>query len=242
MGRSIEFKPRNKKLPVATMLTKERWELYKEVFAKTAEKYGRFSKAFNTITKGIDVNVKGSQFFWANNLNFYLPKNQKIISLEDAEDINDTDKTFFAGCMLEFPEVILRTEEPLLEQDEYILNDLVKQVKREGFKFYPGYPLRISGLEFVKNNSLKNQYGLLLKIGKDTKIVNDERFSHLNNEKHIQFGKGRKKIYTREKGLSKIYFDFYNNLNSEEGINSPLEKGVVVIKTIPHSSRNKKSK
>lgn len=203
---------------IARVLSKEDKEFYKEVFAKTAEKYGKNTLAFKTITNGISVdNVTGSQFFWNANLGFYLPKNKRVISLEDAEAINNQDKSFFKRFYTNTPEIILRTEIQTRKKEKYILKDLTSQVKGEGFEFSSENPLRISGLELVKDKNPRNQSGLLLKIGNDTKIINDKRFAHSNDKKQIQFGEKTKLIYTKENGLSKVGLDIEPYLHSYDG-------------------------
>ena len=185
----------------------EKWiqELYKEADRKIAEKFGEVSLAYKTTKKGIDIrNVTGSQFFWNTNLGLYLPKNQKAISLKDMEEINDQDENFFKGFYTDAPQIVLRTNKPSWEQNEYILENLVKQVKKQGFDFSPENPLIISDLELVKDNNPKNQYGLLLKIGKDTSLENDSRFAYSNNIKQIPFGEKQKNVYTKENGLSRV--------------------------------------
>ena len=206
-------------LSTARILDETNKGFYEEVARKTKEKFGD-SQAYRTIMNGIYTeNVTGSQFFWNTNLNQYLPKGQKVISLEDMEDINNNNETFFRGFYTDTPEIILRTETLSYEKNKNILKDLVKQIKSETnkgakYEFSSENPLRISGLGLVKDKNSKNKYGLLLKIGNDTKIINDTRFAYSNNEKQIQFGKNTKTIYTKEKDLSGVYLDGFDDLDS----------------------------
>ena len=108
----------------ARVLDKEDKELYHEVFRKTAEKYGKYSLAYKTITSEIDAkNVIGSQFCWNTNLGLYLPKNQRVISLEDMELIKDLDEDFFEGFYSDTPEIILRTENSFYDENKYIMEN-----------------------------------------------------------------------------------------------------------------------
>ena len=215
MKKTIQLIPKNVKFPEARILGKEQRELYNEVDRKTAENFGKDSLAYKTILKGINTkDVTGSQFFWNTNLGIYLPAKQKVVSLEDMEEINDLDESFFKVFYSDAPEIILRTETPSWKNNEHILKNLVKQVKKEKYEFSSENPLRISGLNLVKDKNSKNFYGLFLKIGNDTKITNDERFAYSNNGKEIPFGKKTKEIYTRENGLSRCYLGRYSVLDS----------------------------
>ena len=84
-----------------------------------------------------------------------------------------------------------------------ILENLVKQVKAKGYEFDSENPLRISGLEFIKDENQENKYGLLLKVGNDTKIINDDRFAYSKNE--IQLGNENRPLHTKENGLSRVF-------------------------------------
>lgn len=208
MKKTIQLIPKNVKFPEARILGKEQRELYNEVDRKTAENFGKDSLAYKTILNGINTkDVTGSQFFWNTNLGIYLPAKQKVVSLEDMEEINDLDESFFKVFYSDAPEIILRTETPSWKNNEHILKNLVKQVKKEKYEFSSENPLRISGLNLVKDKNSKNFYGLFLKIGNDTKITNDERFAYSNNGKEIPFGKKTKGFYTKENGLSRCGLD-----------------------------------
>jgi len=218
MKKTIQLIPKNVKFPEARILGKEQRELYNEVDRKTAENFGKDSLAYKTILNGINTkDVTGSQFFWNTNLGIYLPAKQKVVSLEDMEEINDLDESFFKVFYSDAPEIILRTETPSWKNNEHILKNLVKQVKKEKYEFSSENPLRISGLNLVKDKNSKNFYGLFLKIGNDTKITNDERFAYSNNGKEIPFGKKTKEIYTEENGLSRCYLYGDSVLGSFDG-------------------------
>jgi len=219
---------------IAGVLNKEDKEFYQEVKRKTAEKFGENSLAYRTITNEIDTeNVKGFQFFWNTNLGLYLPKNKNIVSLEDVEAINDLDEKFFTGFSSGIPEIILKTEKTSYDKNRYILGNLVKQINEHKYEFGSENPLRISGLELVKDENSKNEYGLLLKIGNDTKVTNDKRFVYSNDGKSIQFGEKQKRILTGKEGLSGIYLSEKGNLYSwSEVLDSTITNGWVILKEV----------
>lgn len=234
MAKKIQIIPKGIVYPEAIVLDdSEKWirELYQEADAKTAEKFGKNSLAYKTITNGIDIeNVTGSQFFWNTNLGKYLPKNQRVILLQDMEKINDQDENFFKGFYTDSPQIVLRTDQSSWKPNKYILENLVKQVKKQGFEFSSENPLIISNLELAASKSSKNQYGLLLKIGKDTRVENDSRFAYSNNEKQIQFGENKKTIFTKEKGLSRVCLYRGGLLDSDyDGLASSGGGGRVVV-------------
>jgi len=206
MAKRIQINPKQEAI---VLDNSEKWikELYQEADRKTAEKFGKNSLAYKTITNGIArENVTGSQFFWNTNLGLYLPKTQKVILLEDMEQINDLDESFFKGFCADPSQNVLRTEIPSYDKNKYILRHLIKQIKGEKYGFSSENPLIISNLELIKDRwNFGNEYGLLLKIGNDTKIQNDKRFAYLNNAKPIDFGEKTKTIYTKQNGLSGVY-------------------------------------
>lgn len=191
-------------------------DIYKETQAKAKERFGENSRAYNIIMSGINAKGgKGSQFFFNTELGLHLPKGQRVISLEDLERIyssSEADSFFDGSFYTDIPEVILRTESASWDKNKKILANLVKQVKAEDYKFSSENPLRISGLELVKDDDSKNKYGLSLKIGENTKIANDGRFAHANNK--IKLGNQTKTLYTKEDGLSRLF------LNGNLGLDS----------------------
>ncbi len=210
MVKSIKVIPKNfVDFPEAIVLdNSEKWikELYKEADAKTAEKFGRDSLAYKTITNGIDTkNVTGSQFFWNTNLGFYMPKNKRVVSLKDMENINDLDENFFKGFYSDAPQIVLRSDKDSYEKNQQVLENLVKHVKGDGFNYSPEIPLVISNLRLVKDENPKNLYGLLLELGDATVLENDSRFAYSKNGEKITFGENEKTVYTKNNGLSRVY-------------------------------------
>jgi len=209
-------------VPEAIVLdSSEQWikEVYQEADAKTAEKFGSNSLAYKTITNGIDrEDIIGSQFFWNTNLGFYLPKGRKVCLLNDWEEINDLDESFFRGFYTDSPQIILRTDTLSYDRNKYILENLVKQVKKQGFEFSSENPLIISNLELVKDDNSDNGYGLLINIGKDTTLANDKRFAYSNSGKLILFGDKTKVVYNKEKDLSRVGLGWDGDLGARGGL------------------------
>jgi len=202
----------------AKILGEDEKEIYLEAARKAAEKFGHGSLAYRTITHGINTrNVTGSQYFWVNHLNSCLPQNQKVISLAEMEMINNYDETFFGGIYAYVPEIVLRTETPFNQNEQFILEDLVEQIKGDKYEFSSENPLRISGLELVKDDNPKNAYGLLLKIGSDSKITIDKKLAASNTGREIPFGGKKKRIWTRKDSLSAICLGGGSSLYTDGG-------------------------
>ena len=237
MSKRIQIIPKDILFPEAIVLDNSEnrvRELYDKANRKTAEKFGKNSLAYKTITNGIDMkNVTGSQFFWNTELGKYLPKNLRVITLKDMEQINDINKDFFKGFYTDASMIILRTEVPTWDDNKHILDYLVKQVKEKNQEFSSENPLIISGLELIKDENTENHYGLLLQIGEETAMINDKRFGYSNNQKKIPFGEKTKKIYAKKDGLSRLCLDRSSNLNSFVGVLAGSDSGgrVVLVDT-----------
>jgi len=195
------------KYPKADILdVEEGKELYSEANAKAIEIFGENSRAYKMLKNRIDLeNIRGSQFFWNLWLNKFFPKGKRVISLEDAEAINDRDEDFFKDFYTDTPEIILLTEILSYKDNKHILEYIVNQTKNAKFDFNSENPLKISGLELIKDENSENYYGLLLKFGENTKLVHDKRFAYSNNGKKISFGKKQKQIFTKKNNLSRVY-------------------------------------
>jgi len=207
-------------------------ELYQEVDRKTSEKFGENSLAYKTITNGIYTkNIKGSQFFWNTNLGVYLPKNQRVVSLREMENIHDLDENFFSGFYTDTPQVVLRTNKDLYSKNQSILENLVKQVKKEGFEFSPENPLVISNLRLIKDKNSNNLYGLTLELGDNSVLKNDSRFAYSKSGEKIQFGSKDKTVYNnKDNGLSRVCLNGNCNLNARSGnLASSDDDGRVVL-------------
>ena len=72
---------------------------------------------------------------------------------------------------------------------------------------------------------------MLLKIGKDTRLENDSRFAYSNNRKKVNFGEKQKRIHTKEKGLSRVFLNWSDGLDSWSGnLAGSDDNGRVVLK------------
>jgi len=209
MSKTIDFLPMNVPTVRARVLGKEDRELYKEVKAKAKEKFGEKSRAYQTTIYGIDTeNVTGSQFFWNNEVELYLPKDQRIMNLEDLGGIYNKDSNFFSGHYADTTPLCLRTKTPSGENNKQILGYLERQLKGEKIngapiEFDSENPILISGLEKIKDSNSNNFYGIKLKIGNDTKIVYNKDFASSKNK--IKFGNVEKDLLTKKDGLSGVY-------------------------------------
>ena len=200
--------------------SKENQELYQEVITKTAERFGKDSPAFETITNGIDVeNITGSQFFWNNNLNLYLPVEKRVMTLKDAENIESANPGFTNGIYSDTTDLCLRTRNPSWEKNKQILGYLVRQLKREKIngapiEFDSENPIILSNLELIKDLNENNFYGIKLKIGNDTKIVYDKKFASGNDT--IKLGNIEKKLWIKKDGLSWVYLNGDSDVDSSD--------------------------
>ena len=209
----ISFKPLNVPQYEAVIANpEEHRELYEEASAKVIEQFGERHRASRMILNGIDVqNVTGSNFFWNNQLGKYLPKGQRVMTLQDLEGIFSSNKEFFRGFYTDVPEICLRNDEPSWKPNKYLLKNLAEQVREEGSEFFPENPALISDLELVKDGNTRNHYGILLKLGEDSKVVSDSRFASGNNR--ILLGNTSTNLYTKPNGLSRLCL--YRNLGMD---------------------------
>jgi len=211
----------------------EKWvhELYVEVNKKIIEIFGKRSLAYKTIIEGIDKDkITGSKFFFNSFLNSFLPGGKHIPTLDDLETIHNFSYNFLNGIYTDTSHIILYSSIPSYQKDENILNNLFQQIKKEKLEFSSENPLIISGLEMVKDNNHKNEYGLLFKVNEKTQFKNDLRFSYNNSNKEIHFGKFTKKVYTKKEGFSGIYQGITGELFSwEDDLTKSSSFGKVVL-------------
>lgn len=193
--------------------------VYEAALLQAARTFGEDSAAYRSIARGIDVgHARGAQYFWVTHLNGCLPVTQGIISLEAMERIYCRDKTFFKGYYAFLPELVLRSEIPLHEDERPVLIDLVEQVWARGYVFSPENPLRIRGLELVGDDDPLNEFGLLLRFGRDTHAMNDHRFACSNDASKIAFGRKKMRLWAARDGLSGICLGAGASLYSDAGL------------------------
>jgi hypothetical protein len=98
MSKKLVIAPESMKLPVVRTLDASDKEFYQEVQQKTAEKFGKDSQAYKTIMNGINANnATGSQYFFNTEAGLYLPKGQRVASLDDWDVIWSQDSSFLRG-------------------------------------------------------------------------------------------------------------------------------------------------
>lgn len=206
-------------------------DLYKEVEQATAAKFGKDSRAYATIMKGINtVNATGSQFFFNNEAGLYLPRGQRVATFEDLDEISKHDnRQFFDGSFYtDTPELVLRTEIPSWMNNTQILEHLVSQTRERGLEFSSENPLVLSGLELVSDDNQDNFYGILANITDETKTRNDPRFAYGNDQ--INLGNKSRKLWTKENGLSRVFLGRDGDVVSSSGdLSVSYDLGRVVI-------------
>jgi hypothetical protein len=202
---------------------------YKKVAEGSAKKFGRNSRAYQTIMNGINTEEgKGSQVFFNTEANLYLPEKKRIARFDDLSRIYSVDPTFFENIYAESQDLILRSDKPSRKNNSQILENLVAQVRERGLHFSSENPIVLSNLELIEDSNENNLYGILLKIGDSTKIKNDSRFAH--GKRKIDVGEGQKNSFTIKEGLSRTYFDGYGDVNSDYGdLRSSNDGGRVVV-------------
>jgi len=213
MAKEINFLPKEIPKYKARVLGEEDREFYEEVFSKTAEKYGRNSLAYKNIINGINPEeVTGSNFLFNTEAGLYLKEGSKVLTLEDIDNILATDKNFFNGFYTDTNQLVLRNNKDSYEKNQLIINYLIKELKSSGYEFSPENPLVITNPELVPDKKSPNEgYGLIAKLGKDTKLRNDKRLASGKNK--INLGNLEKGLYTKDNGLSRVYLSRGGGLN-----------------------------
>ena len=204
-------------------------KLYQEVTKGVAEKFGKDSRAYQTLMNGIDTkNGTGSQFFFNTEAELYLPEGQRVARLADLGKIYDTDTSFFNGIYTDTPELVLRTANPSWKNNTQILENLVGQAKERGLEFSSDNPLVLSGLELTRDDNRDNYYGILVQMGDNTVAVNDVRFAYGKDK--IQVGNNTKTLWTKNKGLSRVCFDWGVGVDSfMTYLQGSVDSGRVVV-------------
>lgn len=178
-------------------------KLYQAIEQGSAEKFGKDSRAYQTVMNGVNTaNGTGSQFFFNTEAGLYLPEGKRVMTLADMGRISDADKdqTFFDGSFYtDTPELVLRSATPSWKHNAKILEQLVKQAEHRGLSFSPENPLVLSGLELARDENSDNPYGILLNITDATKTRNDNRFAYGNNR--ITTGSKERTLWTKKDGL-----------------------------------------
>jgi hypothetical protein len=203
-------------------------KLYKAVAEGSAEKFGKDSRAYQTLMNGINTkNGTGSQFFFNTETELYLPEGRRVARLADLGKIYDADTSFFKGIYTDTPELVLRTDTPSWKNNTPIIENLVGQARERGLEFSSDNPLVLSGLELTRDDNGDNYYGILVQIGDNTVAVNDPRFAYGKDK--IQFGNQSKKLWTKDKGLSRVYFGWNGVESYDDDLQDSNVNGRVVV-------------
>jgi hypothetical protein len=205
-------------------------DFYREVAKGTAEKFGEDSRAYQTVMNGINLESgAGSQFFFNTEAGLYLPEGERVARFDDLGRIADNPqgRDFFKGIYTDTPELILRSEQASWKSNKQVLENLVEQVRERGLEFSPDNPLVFANLELVRDDDSENPYGILLKIGEKTQIVNDTRFSCRNDE--INLGNQLRRLSKKKDGLSRIYLNRSGVDSSDDNLSYSVGNGRVVV-------------
>jgi len=226
MGKSIKVEPQVIRGFEASIADSK---LYQEVAKGVAEKFGKDSRAYQTLMNGINTeNGTGSQFFFNTEAELYLPEDQRVARLADLGKIYDADTSFFKGIYTDTPELVLRTDTPSWKNNTQILENLVGQARERGLEFSSDNPLVLSGLELTRDDNRDNPYGILVKMGDSTVAVNDPRFDYGKDK--IQFGNKTKTLWTKDKGVSGVFFGGSGSVVSSGGdLQDSSDNGRVVV-------------
>ena len=187
---------------------KEKLDAYKERIAKDYNNDAKkiLSDVF-TFEEGI---VKGSNSFAAVGL-----ASSRLTTPSQLEPAFRMNPDFFVGVYVD-PGFVLRTNGDSYEPNDFLAKHFTEQVKyRTGKMPTPEVPARISlkGLSVEKGN---NPYygGLVFAFGEDTEIIFAREFSHNQPNKKFSVAdergvpifdiNGRRELYTRDAGLSRL--------------------------------------
>ncbi len=210
------FIPQNIPLPIVGILDKEEQEIFHEARVKAKEEFGEKSQAYQSIIQGIDFEkVTGSQFIFNNYLNKFLPKEKRVITLDDVQTIKDYFQgPYFGDAYYDTTDLIIRSATPSYPKNKYVLEHLVKQINNEKILFSKEEPLILSNLELIQDQNPKNKYGILLRLGKDTTFKNDSRFAYSSLDEQ-KFGNNLMLFTKEEEGISRIGVNGDSMIDSE---------------------------
>ena len=230
MGSKVTILPKNVRIPTAKVLDSSDSELYGEIRAKTAEKFGEGSRAYATVMDGINPGkATGSQFFFNTEAGLYLPKGQRVATLDDWDAIWTSDPTFLRGNYSDVSAIVLRSETPTYEKNTQVLGDLAKQAKDRDLEFSPENPLIVRNPTLVADTRSENKYGLLIKLSENPEDTsNDSRFA--SETKSFEIGGSNSTLWTKSGGLSRVYLSRSGNVDSgNDDLSNSIVNGRVVV-------------
>ncbi|MFH1585319.1 MAG: hypothetical protein ABIB79_00950 [archaeon] len=196
------------------------------------------------IAKYSDSVIKSSNPFYVVAVQNRLPSGVDVATQADLEKALRCGSMDFRGTY-EDTELVLRTND---DPNSYLADNLMNQVKQRGKKKMPiMIPLR--GLELEKDTN--SPYGLTFKLKENAELIYSPTLNKDNgyflstdiNEKTglpKKLGKGERYLYTRNKGLSRLYLNRSLNLysrNDDLAISNAVGR-VVLVSTAEGGSRS----
>ncbi len=174
----------------------------------------------------------------------------RTATLPELGIILESNPEFLSSHYEEAPSVVLRSKEDFYQDNNYLINQLSKDLKIKNFKV----PLVINGLKIKEDND--SVYGLSFNA-KEAQIIKAPELKHSNNQKTfsklnekgmpIFDEKATKTLYTRDNGLSRLYLDGVLDLVSEDEdlAGSDGAGRVVIVSSVANNldiySENKKA-
>jgi len=194
-------------------------------WAKNA--FGVGSRQYNSIING-GVNCrKGTGSSPLLNCVFgeTLPIGRRVMTLEDAEEVDWRDPSFFdeSSFYFDLQDICVASSTPSYRPNTQILEALTSKFPHQVF------PFLVSGLELVEDSNSQNPYGLLLVPGKNTAVKTDKRFHYSNNGKKVPFGRKEKTVFTKKNGVSQVCADRGGVDSGDGDLRSSDGRGRVVI-------------
>jgi hypothetical protein len=145
----------------------------------------------------------------------------KTATLGELEALAVSHPEFLQGHFEDAPSVCLRSAEDSYAKNDYLTKQLAEYIGKSKIKT----PVVISGLKIKKDDA--SDYGLSFEKDGDFTFFEAQELSHVNNIKKFSRGNekgipifdknGTRKIYTRDKGLSRLYLDWNLDLCSLDG-------------------------
>ncbi|MBS3074212.1 hypothetical protein J4447_02025 [Candidatus Pacearchaeota archaeon] len=232
--RSIKLIPRELLeigFPIARFLSEEEHGAYEDKCGGFGEK-GR---------KSLDISRRGSNLFKVFLLN---QMGIKTTSIQDLDSIAFGNPDFLRGTYEDAPAVALRSNGDYYSPNDGIAKGLAKLAGRTEF---PDTAV-IEGLKVVDDDN--SYYGLSLNAGDSFRVFeapdfnnsNDgRRFKRINPDYSIDFDdEGRKKLHTRDVGLSGVYLYSDLDLNSgDDGLANSDDSGRVLVVSAGGASHEK---
>jgi len=208
--------------------SEEARSLYREVLFKSCEKFGDASRAYQTLSFGIDgKNGTGSNFFFNNEVNLYLSTGKRIMNFQDMKEILRVKPDFFNGFYSDTTSLVVRSSKLSLKKNKSFLENIISQLNERNFEFSPNNPAIIDGsLRLDFNNA--NEYGMILDLNY---VENDSDFGI--KVKEVILGGVKKKILNKRKGVCRIFaWDLEIDAKNNNLVGSDETGRIVIIEKL----------